>query len=77
MGLCCLALQFHLAVPLQLLVKSGWMAPHISERSKEPTPACSCHQLFGHHVLSNTIHLLHSLKLLHIISLCNTFNSAF
>lgn len=63
MRLCCLALQLHLPVP-----PAAWKVrttPHISERSKEPTPACSCHELFGHQVLSNTVHLLHGLKLLH------------
>lgn len=59
---------------LQLIVKSGW---HHSFQRGPRSPACSCHELFGHQVLSNAIHLLHGLKPLHNISLCSTFNSAF
>lgn len=75
MRLCCLTLQAHLPVPPATCKVR--MTPRALERCKEATTACSCHELFGQQVPSNTIHLLHGLKLLHNISLYSTFNSAF
>lgn len=71
---CCLVLQVHPPVPPAAC--KARMAPQFQRGPRNP-PCLHCHELCGHQVLSNTVHLLHGLQLLHNISLCNAFNSAF